>query len=194
MTTEQWESIADDIVGLWGSGHQAIVTRRIEALRKRFATERVEVMQTAVKHLEVSAAHWPPVKDFHLAVDRAKTRLHGAGYAKRDPHDAPLTARECIDLAADLVKAAAARVSSGRGEEGDGWHTYLLALAEFYERGAAELRGGGVLPWPPPAKPPIPALARVFVDASVADARDSRKRHQLEPPEYEDDGGGWATP
>lgn len=177
MTESEWKLIVDDVLGLWGSGNQEIVDRRLAAMQKRFQTERYSVMQRAVRVLEMQAAHWPPMKDFHTAVDQAKARTGGGGYAPQRTRDAaPLGPGECIEIAGRLVSAANDRVRSGRGVEGDGWHSYLIGLAHHYERAADELRAGGEFPWPPPGIPPMGALRRVFRDTSREDAAEDRKR------------------
>ena len=185
MTDQEWQQVADDVLGLWGSGNQQIVDRRLAAMRKRFQTERLSVMQTAVKQLEMHAAHWPPMKDFHAAIDQAKQRTGQRGYSPTRTRDAaPLGPGDCIEIAGRLVSAANDRVRSGRGIEGDGWHGYLIGLAHHYEHAADELRAGNPFPWPPPGVPPMGALRRVFRDTRAEDAADARKRRDL----FADDG------
>lgn len=177
MTDAEWQLVADDVLGLWGSGNQQIVDRRLAAMRKRFQVERLSVMQTAVKQLEMHAAHWPPMKDFHAAVDQAKARTTVRGYSPTRTRDAsPLGPGDCIEIAGHLVSAANERVRSGRGTEGDGWHSYLMGLAHHYEFGADELRAGRGMPWPPPGIPPLSALMRVFRNTEREDRADAQRR------------------
>lgn len=185
MTEAEWKLIADDVLGLWGSGNQQIVDRRLAAMQKRFQTERYSVVQRAVRMLEMQAAHWPPMKDFHAAVDQAKARTGGGGYAPRRTRDAaPLGPGDCIEIAGHLVAAANDRVRSGRGVEGDGWHSYLIGLAHHYESGADELRAGREMPWPPPGIPPLGALMRVFRDTEREDRAEAQRRRDW----FADDG------
>lgn len=180
MTEQEWQLVADDMVGLWGSGNRELIDRRLAVLRKRFLTERLSVMQGAVKVLEMQAAHWPPVKDFHSAVEGQKSRQGMRGYSPtRHRGDAPLGPGDCIEIAGHLVHAANERVRSGRGVEGDRWHGYLIGLAQHYEHGADEIRAGREFPWPPPGIAPDPALARLFRDTRREDGADAARRRDL---------------
>lgn len=175
MTPDEWDPIANDLIGLWGGASKAVNDLRIGALQKRFQLERAVVVKHAAKALEYEHSHWPPMKAWHDAIRAAKTRIARVNGETEKP-DEPLTPRECVERAAELVRAAAARVRSGRGQEGDSWHRYFLTLAEHYENGAAARRRGERFPWPPPAMPDAPALTRLFRDTEREDARESLRR------------------
>jgi len=207
MIDEQWTECRDEIVGLWGAGHRDVMDRRLDVWAKRFRTEKHAVVMGAIKKLEHTAKHWPSIADMHAAIDETKARFARSVAVPEKPGTAPaaLGAKECTQLAGELVGAARERVRSGRGVDGDPWHRYLLELAEFYERNADRIRAGERVVWPPPLASEVPmarALRRAVVADPEADRAEHRRRTEHLPPADEEgrrhpqftDTGSWDEP
>lgn len=171
MTDDEWGEIETEAKGLWGTSNRELVDQRLATWRKRWKGELRPTMTAALRILEHSAEHWPSVKAVHAAVDEVKARFRPVRQSEGREPDAPLSPRQLAEMAAALVAAANDRVVSGRGREGDRWHSYLFTLAEFYEANAARLRAGDAPEWPPPRFGGLPVLARVLEGAAPVAAR-----------------------